>query len=77
MTFGLILVIYDLIKILWGTDVKTVATPALLKGSISIFNQIVPITSLFIIAVGLLDSTRIVVCISEDDFRKNSNGYFP
>lgn len=54
LTFGLILVIYDLIKILWGTDVKTVTTPALLKGSVTLFNQIIPITSLFIIVVGLL-----------------------
>ncbi len=70
LTFGLILVIYDLIKILWGSSVKTVATPELLKGSFSLFNQIVPITSIFIIAVGLLTAVGLWFLFHRTNFGK-------
>ena len=70
LTFGLILVIYDMIKILWGTSVKTVATPALLKGSFSLFNQVVPVTSIFIIAVGLLTALGLWFVLQKTMFGK-------
>ncbi|MEJ2718938.1 MAG: ABC transporter permease [Deltaproteobacteria bacterium] len=70
VTFGLILVIYDLIKILWGTNVKTVATPELLRGSVTLFNQIVPVTSLFIIAVGLLTAFGLWLLFQKTTFGK-------
>lgn len=70
LTFGLILVIYDMIKILWGTSVKTVATPALLKGSFSLFNQIVPVTSIFIIVVGLLTALGLWFVLQKTMFGK-------
>jgi branched-chain amino acid transport system permease protein len=70
LTFGLILVIYDLIKIIWGTSVKTVATPALLKGSFSLFNQVIPVTSIFIIAVGLLTALGLWFLFHKTTFGK-------
>jgi branched-chain amino acid transport system permease protein len=70
LTFGLILVIYDLIKIVWGSNVKTVATPALLKGSISVCSQIVPITSIFIIAIGLLTAAGLWFLFHKTNFGK-------
>lgn len=70
LTFGLILVIYDGIKIIWGADVKTVATPDLLTGSITAFGQIIPITSLFIIAMGLLTALGLWLLFKKTTFGK-------
>lgn len=70
LTFGLILVIYDLIKILWGTSVKTVSTPDLLKGSVLILNQLIPVTSIFIIAMGLVTAFGLWVLFQKTTFGK-------
>jgi branched-chain amino acid transport system permease protein len=70
LTFGLILVIYDIIKIIWGSDVKTVVTPDLLSGSIPLFGSIVPITSIFIIIVGLLTALGIWFLFQKTSFGK-------
>ncbi len=70
LTFGLILVIYDLIKIVWGTDVKTVTTPPLLQGSVTLFGQIIPITSLFIIGVGILTAGGLWLVFQKTTFGK-------
>ncbi|MCB2227748.1 MAG: ABC transporter permease [Desulfarculaceae bacterium] len=70
LTFGLILVIYDIIKIIWGSDVKTVVTPPLLQGSISLFGEIIPITSLFIILVGLLTAGGLWFLFKKTTFGK-------
>ena len=70
LTFGLILVIYDLIKIVWGTDVKTVTTPDILQGSVTLFGQIIPITSLFIIGVGILTAAGLWLVFQKTTFGK-------
>ncbi|MCP4722754.1 MAG: ABC transporter permease [Desulfobacteraceae bacterium] len=54
LTFGMILVFYDLIKIIWGADVKTVAMPAGLSGTVSLFGEVFPIVSIFTICAGLI-----------------------
>jgi branched-chain amino acid transport system permease protein len=54
LTFALILVINDLIKIIWGSGLKSIAPPKILSGSISIFGRPFPITSVFIIIIGFL-----------------------
>jgi branched-chain amino acid transport system permease protein len=59
LTFGMILVIYDLIKIIWGTDVKTVPMPASLTGALSLFGGIIPVSSLFILLIGILTALGI------------------
>jgi branched-chain amino acid transport system permease protein len=52
LTFGLILVIYDFIKIFWGTDVKTISVPKSLSGAVVLFGEIFPVSSIFIIIAG-------------------------
>jgi branched-chain amino acid transport system permease protein len=54
LTFALILVINDLIKIIWGSGLKSITPPKILSGSISIFGSPFPITSVFIIIIGFL-----------------------
>lgn len=70
LTFGLILVIYDLIKIIWGADVKTVVTPDLLTESFTLFGQIVPRTSIFIIVMGLLTGLGLWFVFQKTSFGK-------
>jgi len=70
LTFGLILVIYDIIKIIWGADVKTVVTPELLSGSFQVFGQIVPRTSVFIMAMGLLTAVGLWFIFQKTTFGK-------
>lgn len=53
LTFGVILVFYDLIKIIWGANFLTVPPPAGLTGAFTVFGKILPYSSVFIIAFGL------------------------
>lgn len=59
LTFALILVIHDLIKIIWGADLKSIAPPKILSGSIPIGSRPFPIASVFIIITGLLSAIGI------------------
>ena len=70
LTFGLILVIYDSIKIIWGADVKTVVTPEILSGGFLLFDQIVPRTSVFIIGMGLLTAVGLWLLFQKTTFGK-------
>jgi len=70
LTFGLILVIYDLIKIIWGADIKTVVTPEILTESFSVFGQIVPRTSVFIIAMGMFTALGLWFVFQRTTFGK-------
>jgi len=54
LTFGLSLVIADSIKWIWGTEMQTIAAPALLAGSIPIGDMAFPIFRLFVVFVGIL-----------------------
>lgn len=54
LTFGVILVMTDAVKMIWGVVGKTVPEPALFSGSVHIFDRSYPVYNLFIIACGLL-----------------------
>lgn len=54
LTFGVILVIIDVVKAIWGMGYYSMAFPPLLTGSIRIPGQAYPKYNLFIIAVSLL-----------------------
>jgi branched-chain amino acid transport system permease protein len=53
LTFGVILVVTDLVKMIWGMAYYSIAYPPLLSGSISILGRGYPRYNLFIIASGL------------------------
>ena len=61
LTFALVLSLYDLIKYLWGSAVKTVSPPEIFSGAVSIFGNIFPVVSIFIIAAGLLTAVGVWV----------------
>ncbi len=55
MTYGLVLVLDDLVKIIWGSEYLAVAIPqAFDKQPIFFMGSVTPIYSIFIIAVGLV-----------------------
>jgi len=51
LTFGVILVIKDVIKLLWGTASKTLAEPPVLRGSAVVLGRDYPLYNLVYIAV--------------------------
>lgn len=53
VTFGLLFVGFDLVRIIWGNDIHRLAEPAMLSGSVSMLGQAYPIYRLFLIGVGL------------------------
>ncbi len=53
-TFALALILGDLTKIVWGAEYRSVSTPEVLKGSVSILGASFPRYNLFLIFVGLL-----------------------
>ncbi len=53
VTFSLFFILADLARQVWGTSYRTVPTPALLEGSVHIFDRLFPVYNLFTIAVAL------------------------
>jgi branched-subunit amino acid ABC-type transport system permease component len=54
LTYSFILVIDDLVKIIWGTEYKTILRPEGLRGSIEFFGITLPSYNLAIIGIGFL-----------------------
>ncbi len=52
LTFGFTYVFLDLVKILWGSDIRSLPVPESLEGAVEILGVIVPTYRLFIIGCG-------------------------
>jgi branched-chain amino acid transport system permease protein len=53
VTFGLIFVGLDLVRMIWGDMPQSIAPPDILSGSVHVFGVTYPVYRLFIIALGL------------------------
>ena len=51
-TYGLVLILGDAAKFIWGTGQLSVSTPPVLAGSVQIFGTTQPLYTLFIVAIG-------------------------
>ncbi|OUM93492.1 MAG: hypothetical protein BAA04_04555 [Firmicutes bacterium ZCTH02-B6] len=51
LTFGLVLIIHDLLKLGWGVDYKILPEPPILRGVVDVFGIVYPISYLFSIVV--------------------------
>jgi branched-subunit amino acid ABC-type transport system permease component len=51
-TYGLVLILGDVAKFIWGTGQLSVSTPPVLAGSVQIFGTTQPLYTLFIVAIG-------------------------
>lgn len=56
LTFGLIYIIGDVVKIFWGTDVKSVSRPEILAGAIEVPGGFLPRYNLFLILLATVVS---------------------
>ena len=54
LTFGLIYVFEDLVKWIWSGRIRSIPTPALFSGSVTVFGATIPSYRLFVIVFGLL-----------------------
>jgi branched-chain amino acid transport system permease protein len=64
VTFGLIFVIVDLVRIVWGDIALGMAQPAILSGPAEFFGVVYPAYRLFIIAVGLIVMAALSLVLS-------------
>lgn len=51
VTFGILLVLEDVVQTIWGKDFLSMATPPLLSGTITIFDNVFPVYRLAVILV--------------------------
>jgi len=54
LTYALLLILDDVCRLVWGGDIRNVARPELLAGSINFFGQYLPTYNVFILVVGPL-----------------------
>lgn len=54
LTFGIILVLDEAVRVVWGIDYRSAQAPAWLQGSLAIGDSAVPVYRLFVIGVGLV-----------------------
>jgi len=52
LTYALVLIFGDLIKIIWGTSYKSLATPEFFSGSVSFLGSTIPTYNLLLLAIG-------------------------
>lgn len=53
VTFGLIFIGFDFVRMVWGNFPEVVPVPAILDGSTTVLGEVYPVYRLFIIALGL------------------------
>ena len=53
-TFGLMLILNDLVKLIWGAEYRSVTPPEILDGAVTLFGFNIPRYSLFLLFVGPL-----------------------
>jgi len=53
-TFSFTLVFGDIVKIIWGSDFRSISTPAVFQGSLSIFGLPLPRYNFFLLVIGPL-----------------------
>jgi branched-subunit amino acid ABC-type transport system permease component len=52
LTYALVLILDDVVRVVWGGDIRSVARPELLAGSVEIFGLFLPSYNVFILILG-------------------------
>lgn len=68
LTYCFILILDDLVKIIWGTDYKSISRPDIFMGTITIGNWAIPTYYLFIIILGLFIAGGIWLLLQRSKF---------
>jgi branched-chain amino acid transport system permease protein len=70
LTFGLMLLIADVVRIFWGVAFRTASEPKVLSGTMNIFGVSYPRYNIFVIIVGILVCIFIWVLLTKTRFGK-------
>jgi branched-subunit amino acid ABC-type transport system permease component len=68
VTYALVLIISDLVKIVWGADNRSGSRPALLAGSVDIAGRDFPTYNLFVLVVGPLVALALWLLLQRTQF---------
>jgi branched-chain amino acid transport system permease protein len=68
VTYALVLIISDVVKIVWGADNRSGSRPALLAGSVDIAGRDFPTYNLFVLAVGPLVALGLWLLLQRTQF---------
>ncbi|MBH1966290.1 MAG: branched-chain amino acid ABC transporter permease [Comamonadaceae bacterium] len=68
LTFGLILVLSDMVRFLWGPGYQEVAIPSALSGTVDMLGSTLPIYRLFVIGFGALISIGLYFVLEKSTF---------
>ena len=61
LTYALVLIISDMVRMVWGTSYKSLAVPEAFSGSVSILGSFIPTYNLLLIIIGPLTATALWV----------------
>ena len=70
LTFGLMLLIADIVRIFWGVAFRTASEPKVLSGAMNIFGVSYPRYNIFVIVVGILVCVFIWILLTKTRFGK-------
>lgn len=68
LTFGVILVISEMVKMVWGLGYQESAMPPLLAGTVDMFGSTIPVYRLFVIGFGAVVSGGLFLLIERSTF---------
>ncbi|MGG5149197.1 branched-chain amino acid ABC transporter permease [Alcaligenes aquatilis] len=68
LTFGLILVISEVVRFFWGPGYQAVSAPELLSGTVEMLGSTIPVYRLFVIGFGLIVSASLYLLIEKSTF---------
>lgn len=54
LTYALVLIVGDLVKIVWGTEFKSVSVPSIFIGNLSLAGIVIPVYYVFLLVIGPL-----------------------
>lgn len=68
LTFGLILVVSDMVRFLWGPGYQEVAIPPIWNGTVDMFGSTIPVYRLFVIGFGAIVSAGLYLTLERSTF---------
>lgn len=68
LTFGLILVLGDVVRYFWGSGYQEVAIPSLWSGAVNMLGSTIPIYRLFVIGFGVIVSAILYLFLEKSTF---------
>lgn len=68
LTFGLVIIIQESVKIVWGTHQKTLAIPSLLEGSVTVAPVIFPVYRVFLLVASTAILGALWVFFTKTDY---------